>query len=160
MLSPTPSANSIRLLVIVSLAASLIGCSALDRVADVGEQPPLRPIENPAEKPGFATVSMPMPAPEPPLHLANSLWRPGARAFFKDQRAGRVGDILSVVVNIDEAADISNSTTRTRQFSEDSDITGFLGYQTSLNRVLPQALTTGADVVNFAWPAPVEWSSA
>ena len=149
MLSTNTSANLIRILFIVSLAASMIGCSAIDRVAEIGEQPPLRPIENPAEKPGFATVSMPMPDPEPPLHLANSLWRPGARAFFKDQRAARVGDILTVVVNIDEEADITNTTTRTRNNAEDNDITGFFGYQSSLNRVLPQALTSGTDIVNL-----------
>ena len=139
-----------RMLFVASLTAALIGCSAVDRFADIGEQPPLAPVENPAEKPGFATVSMPMPAPQSPLHLANSLWRPGARAFFKDQRAARVGDILTVVVNIDDEADITNSTTRSRQFSEDSDLTGFLGYQSSLNRVLPQALTNGTDIVNLA----------
>lgn len=133
-----------------SLATSLIGCSAVDRISEIGEQPPLRPIENPAEKPSVTKVSMPMPAPDSPLHLANSLWRPGARAFFKDQRAARIGDILTVVVNIDEEADISNSTTRSRQFAEDSDITGLLGYQSSLGRVLPQALTNGTDIVNLS----------
>ena len=139
-----------RMLVVASLAATLIGCSAVDRFAELGEQPPLAPIENPADKPGFASVSMPMPAPQSPLHLANSLWRPGARAFFKDQRAARVGDIVTVVVNVDDEADIGNATTRTRKFSEDSDLTGFLGYQSSLGRVLPQALTSGADIVNLA----------
>lgn len=139
-----------RMLVVASLTATLIGCSAVDRFADIGEPPALAPIENPADKPGFASVSMPMPAPQSPLHLANSLWRPGARAFFKDQRAARVGDILTVLVNIKDEADISNATTRTRKFSEDSDLNGFLGYQSSLNRVLPQALTNGTDIVNLS----------
>ena len=135
----------------VAILTSLtIGCSAVDRISEIGERPPLRPIENPGEKSAVTKVSMPMPAPTSPLHLANSLWRPGARAFFKDQRAARVGDILTVVVNIDEEADLSNSTTRSRKFAEDSDITGLLGYQTSLGRVLPQALTNGADIVNLS----------
>ncbi len=139
-----------RMLIVTTLAATLIGCNAVDRMAELGEQPPLAPIENPGERPEFASVSMPMPAAQSPSHLANSLWRPSARAFFKDQRAARVGDLVTVVVNIDETADISNSTTRTCQFSEDSDITGLLGYQSSLGRVLPQALTSGTDIVNLA----------
>ena len=52
-------------------------------------------------------------------------------------------------MNIDEEADITNTTTRTRNNAEDNDITGFFGYQSSLNRVLPQALTSGTDIVNL-----------
>jgi len=41
---------------------------------------------------------------------ANSLWRSGARTFFNDQRAGKVGDILTVLINIDDSAKTTNST--------------------------------------------------
>ena len=49
---------------------------------------------------------MPMPTPNTIESRPNSLWRPGARAFFKDQRAGRVGDILTVVVEIEDEAEL------------------------------------------------------
>ena len=41
---------------------------------------------------------MPMPAREPTPNEANSLWRSGSRAFFKDQRAAQVGDIVTILV--------------------------------------------------------------
>ena len=53
-----------------------------------------------------ASAREPLPQPA----SANSLWRTGARAFFHDQRAGRVGDILTVLININDAAKTSNAT--------------------------------------------------
>jgi hypothetical protein len=55
-----------------------------------------------------------------------------------------------VTVSIEDEAEIENSTTRSRTNSEDDDVTGFLGYQSSLNRVLPQALTSGTDLLNLS----------
>jgi flagellar L-ring protein precursor FlgH len=69
----------------LSLAfAALGGCAAIDRLANVGEQPKLTSIENPTAQPGYKPVQMPMPAPQPAVYSANSLWRNGSRAFFKD----------------------------------------------------------------------------
>jgi flagellar L-ring protein precursor FlgH len=72
--------------------------------------------------------------------MSNSLWRQGARAFFKDQRANRVGDILTVVINIDDQASFNNETERRRENTEDSDVTNLLGLETQLEkRLLPES---------------------
>src|SRR3954462_6374141 len=99
----------------IALASSLLaaaglggGCSALDRLAAIGEKPALTAIENPTAQPGYKPVQMPMPKPEAVSYNANSLWRNGSRAFFKDQRAARVGDLLTVTVNITDKANIAN----------------------------------------------------
>jgi flagellar L-ring protein precursor FlgH len=68
-----------------------------------------------------------MPKPEPASYAANSLWRNGSRAFFKDQRAHQVGDILTVTVNFTDKANIANETQRSRTNKEDSGVTDFLG---------------------------------
>jgi flagellar L-ring protein FlgH len=118
------------LLGLIALASALGGCAALDRITNIGEKPKLAAIENPTAQAGYKPVQMPMPAPQPAVYNPNSLWRTGSRAFFKDQRARQVGDILTVTVNITDKANIANETQRSRTNKEDSGITDFLGSKT------------------------------
>ncbi len=126
----------------VALAAlALSGCTGvLDRLATIGETPELAPIENPTLQPGYQPVSLPMPPPEERVYNSNSLWRSGATAFFKDQRAHKVGDILTVLIQIDDDASVGNSTLRTRDNNEDASIGALLGYEQAFNRIFPQAI--------------------
>ena len=120
-------------------------CSSIDRLRQIGEQPPLSPVDNPTTKPGYKPVQMPMPTPQPATYNPNSLWRNGSRAFFKDQRAHQVGDILTVKVHINDTAQFENETQRSRSTTEDSAITNFIGANTITNpakAVLPGALLT------------------
>src|SRR5438445_6467953 len=112
---------------LLGLGAAFSGCSSIDRLSQIGEKPKLTEIENPTTQPGYKPVQMPMPKPEQASYNANSLWRNGSRAFFKDQRAARIGDLLTVTVNITDKANIANDTQRSRQSKEDSGITDFLG---------------------------------
>ena len=102
--------------------------------------PELSRIDNPVTRPAYQPVTLPMPRPEPTIRQANSLWRPGARAFFKDQRAARIGDILTVLVEIADEASVANTTSRSRANSEDADLTNFFGYESNLDRILPDAV--------------------
>lgn len=131
--------------------ASLSACNALTRLSEVGSGPEVSAIQNPTQKANYQPVSMPMPQPVAPPANANSLWRPGSRAFFKDQRAKDVGDILTVAVSINDSASFETNLTRKRDSEETSGITGLLGFENSLNKVLPDAVnpaslvgTTGA----------------
>ncbi|KWV46483.1 flagellar biosynthesis protein FlgH [Bradyrhizobium macuxiense] len=127
-----------------ALGAIASGCSSIDRLSQIGEQPKLSAIDNPTTQPGYKPVQMPMPKPEVASYSPNSLWRSGSRAFFKDQRASRVGDILTITVNFTDKAAIANETQRSRTSTEDSGITNFLGSQTitQANKVLPGRLLT------------------
>src|ERR1700682_4885084 len=127
------------------LATSAIasGCSSIDRLSQIGEQPKLAAIENPTAQPGYKPVQMPMPKPETASYNANSLWRNGSRAFFKDQRAARIGDLLTVTVNITDKANIANETQRSRTNKEDSGITDFAGSKAlGANKILPGRILT------------------
>jgi len=120
--------NVMRHAVLATLAASLLSsCAAWDRVKDIGQQPALSSVDNPTTRPGYKPVQMPMPAVQPASYNPNSLWRNGSRAFFKDQRAHQIGDILTVQVNITDKAIVSNETQRTRATSQDSNIDNFFG---------------------------------
>ncbi|WP_454626412.1 flagellar basal body L-ring protein FlgH [Bradyrhizobium cenepequi] len=120
------------------------GCSSIDRLSQIGEQPKLTAIENPTTQPGYKPVQMPMPKPEVASYSPNSLWRNGSRAFFKDQRAARVGDLLTVTVNFTDKAAIANETQRSRTSKEDSGVTDFIGAQTitQANKILPGRILT------------------
>jgi flagellar L-ring protein precursor FlgH len=111
----------------LALTSLLAGCAAIDRLKMIGEQPPLSAIENPTAAPGYKPVQMPMPMPQPASYNPNSLWRNGSRAFFKDQRAHQVGDILTVKVKITDKATVENETKRNRKNSEDSGVDNFFG---------------------------------
>jgi len=130
---------------LVAVATLLNGCSAFDRLINIGEQPKLSSIDNPTTKAGYKPVQMPMPTPQPATYNPNSLWRNGSRAFFKDQRAQQVGDILTVSVNITDKAQFANETQRSRSNKEDSGVTDFIGSKTIKNpasAVLPGRILT------------------
>jgi flagellar L-ring protein precursor FlgH len=115
-------------LVLATLTATLLaGCSAADRFANIGAPPSLSAIDNPTTQAGYRPVHMPMPDPVPAAYNPNSLWRSGSRAFFKDQRAHQVGDILTVKVRIADKAEIDNETKRSRTSAEDANVTDILG---------------------------------
>ena len=119
--------NTFKIATILTLAATLAGCNTMDRLANVGNAPPLTQIQDPTTMAGYQPVRMPMPAPIADTYQANSLYRTSARGFFKDERAHRIGDILTVVVTVDDSAQISNTTERNRASSNSAGMGGIFG---------------------------------
>jgi flagellar L-ring protein precursor FlgH len=121
--------------------ALLGGCAnTIERLTQVGQPPELTPIGNPAAQASYRPVSLPMPAQEPEIYPANSLWRQGARSFFKDQRARTVGDVLTVQVVIADQATVSNQTERTRDNEDNFSASHFFGYESKLDKIFPNAV--------------------
>jgi flagellar L-ring protein precursor FlgH len=115
--------------------ASLAACST---VAETVKGPQLSPMGYPSALVGqdqvvLASATQPQPQPA----SANSLWRTGARAFFIDQRASRVGDILTVMIEIDDSAQTKNATSTSRQSGMKAGIPHLLGLESSLGKILP-----------------------
>ena len=133
---------------------ALVGCNTLTRVSEIGGAPKMAAVQDPSKIPSTQPVQMPMPAPELGERQPNSLWRTGSRAFFRDQRASRMGDILTVVISIDEKAEIENETKRSRSNSEEANMSNLLGLESQITKVLPEGVTgdtllnTGSNMSN------------
>ena len=148
MKSTTRSRFARSLLGTAALASLLTGCASLgDRIRTLGQPEALSPVNNPAAQPGYKPVQMPMPTPQPASYNPNSLWRNGSRAFFNDQRAHIVGDILTVKVNINDTAQFQDQTQLNRTSTEDTEISNFIGANTfagAARAVLPGSVLTAS----------------
>ena len=67
-----------------------------------------------------------------------SLWTGGRGSLLGDRRAMARGDILTVVIEIDDSAAISNSSDRSRQSEQEMGIGSFFGLPETINGTLPQ----------------------
>lgn len=156
----TTTARSLLMIGLGSLV--LTGCGAVGRLSAVGKAPKFTataevdaPYVEPSlgERGGRRAPGVPgaFPAPhhepvteagraaqrtggQPAVAVANSasLFRTGAGAFLRGQRASRIGDILTIRIRIDDRAEVANTTSRSRNGSEEAGIPALLGLQTLL----------------------------
>ena len=123
-------------LIVTAAALSLGACST---AVEAVRGPELAPIGYPAALVPTSQTYLPSPEQQQADRSAsaNSLWRTGARTFFGDQRARRVGDILTVNIDIDDRAQTQNSTQRSRSNDISGGVTNLFGLETSLGRAFP-----------------------
>lgn len=135
---------------LIIMASMLQACGAMSRMNKIGQPPTISPIENIIAPARQRSISLPMPDREISRSRPNSLWRTGARAFFKDQRAAQVGDILTVNIDISDSAAVANSTARSRQNTEKADITNFLGLETVIPDIIGKVSGKAGDAFSPA----------
>ncbi|WP_028913564.1 flagellar basal body L-ring protein FlgH [Pseudorhodobacter ferrugineus] len=117
---------------------------ACSKLGDVGKAPSFSPIEGSFQH--HAMYSTPVPEfaePSGPTE-ASSLWTAKSGSLFGDRRAGQRGDILTVVIQIDDKAEISNSSGRSRTGSQSMAVPELFGIPQRLDEKLP----TGASMAN------------
>ncbi len=119
------------------LALGLFPLAACSTVQEAVRGPELAPVGYPAAlAPMQQVVINPQEQPATPAS-ANSLWRAGARAFFIDQRARKVGDILTVQIEIDDSAKTQNTSTSSRTAGMNAAVPSLLGLENKIGRLLP-----------------------
>lgn len=134
--------NNMTIGFIIAACLALVGCGTTDKIKAINKAPTLSSIEDPTAQPGYRPVRLPEPEPEPAVFTANSLWRSNDQSFFRDGRARRVGDILTINVTIDDEAEFENTTDRTRTAGRGLGVgTGLLG---SLFNLVPGIGDTNA----------------
>ncbi len=129
------------------LAVALLLLPACDRLEQVGRAPDFSPLEGSYQH--HAMYSTPLPddiVAETPTD-ASSLWTAGRSSLFGDRRAAQRGDILTVVIEIDDKAEISNSSDRSRSGSENMGLPSLFGIPQRLNESLPEGASM-AEAVN------------
>ncbi len=130
------------------MGSMLGGCNTWSRLSTIGKEPDLTPIENPVAQTDYRPVSLPMPQQPDQSTGANSLWAKGASGFFKDQRASKVGDIITVNISAKDTATLKNKTEQTRDTNSDTvNVANFFGFEDYAKDYLPDAVDP-ANLVN------------
>ena len=167
------------ILILASLSIILSACMNMrDDIANIGKVPAMSPISNPVMSSQYTPVSLPMPSDINKLNNngktsgSPGLWQPSSYSFFKDNRASRIGDILTVNIAVTDTAQLNNSTQTSKAGDETiasssfaslfgiKDSTNSSGTGSSLNLNSDSALTgTGSinrnEVINLTVAAVV-----
>ncbi len=117
---------------VVALTAN---CGRLD---EVGKAPSFNSAQQGNEHFAMIRSAIPETAERQLPYEEASLWRNGRKSLLGNQRAQKPGDIVTVVIEIDDRAEISNSTNRSRSGSESLAIPQLLGIPQRINRKLPE----------------------
>jgi flagellar L-ring protein precursor FlgH len=121
--------------------AALCFLGACGRIADVGQRPDFAPNAGTYEHRAMTVTPLPETLERGRAVDDASLWRGGRKSLLGDRRASARGDILTVVIEIDEQAQISNATERSRSGSEALSVPSFFGIPQRVQPRLPEGAT-------------------
>ncbi len=118
------------LMVLVCVA----GCARIDHI---GKPPSFSPGNETSEHVAMLSPGLPLRVEADGSTEAASLWSGARQSLLGDRRAVKQGDILTVVIEIDEEAEISNETERSRSGSESLGIPNLYSIPQRINPRLP-----------------------
>jgi flagellar L-ring protein precursor FlgH len=127
-------------MVVCMATLSEAGCNMLQQISEIGRPPVMTATSDPTKDPKWRPVTMPMPHAEPAPSQPSSLWRTGSRAFFKDQRAAQVGDIVTIIVNTTDTADVENASSESKTGTEAMGMPNMFGLEAQLKNLFTKAV--------------------
>lgn len=130
-------------LLVVALVMSHLGLSACQRMDHLGRAPEFSPTRQQNEHRAMVYAGLPQHVASKREEDTSSLWSGNRSSLLGDRRALQRGDILTVVIEIDENAEISNSTSRARKGSESLAIPQLFGLPQRADAHLPEGATLG-----------------
>lgn len=125
-------------LLIGFLCLALSGCT---RLSEVGQVPAFQSPVNGNEVFAMNATTLATPTAVPGTQARASLWQAGQHSLLGDRRAAQRGDILTVVIEIEDSASISNASERGRNGAEQMSLPQFLGLPQRIDRLLPEGAT-------------------
>jgi len=114
-----------RVLLAAPLLAMLAACHST-QTATTGGNPPLSVVGQ-----GLVverSPSLPAAFAEPDVRAPNSLWSHSNRGMFGDLRAHKVGDIVTITININDQAQFDNTSGRSKQGAAKGSLAAGLSY--------------------------------
>lgn len=136
-----------------ALGALLVLSACADRLENIGREPVFTaPGEAQRPAPPVAPQRIAIATPPPPVpsepYAAASLWRSGPESLFGDRRARTLGDILTVVIEINDQAKINNATQRSQKGTEDLSVSALFGLPNLVGQALDLPLDPGAGIAS------------
>ncbi len=131
--------------VLLAAALSLTGCA---RLSEVGQTPELTSPSAGNEVFAMNVAPIPETREVPDRADGASLWTAGRASLLGDRRASSRGDILTVVIEIDDSAEFQNSSERERSGSEQMGIPNLFGLPQRADGLLTQGGSL-AEAVEF-----------
>ncbi|MDP1669203.1 flagellar basal body L-ring protein FlgH [Phaeovulum sp.] len=122
------------------LLLTILPIAACGNLEEVGRAPALSPIESSDEFRAMTTAPLPAYSERSTPNSEASLWSGARSSLLGDRRASQAGDIMTVVIEIDDKAEISNTSGRARQGAQSMGISALLGLPQRLNEVLPNGI--------------------
>lgn len=129
-------------LLLTAIVPLLAGCGSVGRLKAIGKPPKIEAAETPVAPTVTPSLGDRAQYGRDPATMTEpggsaSLFRTGAGAFFHDQRASQVGDILTVRISIADSATLDNKSSRARSGNDSVGLPNFLGLENTLKKVLP-----------------------
>lgn len=121
------------------LAVGLTACGhQLRELENVGKEPAMDKVSIPMEKDEYRPLEWDLnDRPRVSKQYANSLWQQGSREFFQDTNTRRIGDIIKIMVEIQDKAELDNETTRDRTGSEAANAPKLFGLEEKILGMVP-----------------------
>lgn len=129
------------------LICLFLALGACSRVANVGRVPQMSAPQESEEFVAMTNPELNLAPSADRYEAAASLWETSQNSLVGDRRATARGDILTVVIQIDDRAEMTNTSGRSRTAKETAGIPQLAGLPQRLDKSLPEGASM-ADLVD------------
>jgi flagellar L-ring protein precursor FlgH len=129
--------------IVIVLCCAAMGCG---RLGEVGRAPAFSAMEGTTQHHAMYSSPLPVSGNGDRPAVAASLWSASSSSLLGDRRAARRGDIMTVVIAIDDRAEISNSTGRSREGRTRMGVPQLFGLPQRLDGDLPAGASSAEAV--------------